>query len=107
MIPRLYTASCIFHLQDSDCIRPLHLLLTDIADKFSNSSSLFINIISRLGAGSSKDVLKRFKTNRTRDLEQKQRFISSENFIVASFDNLDKNQAYSLVGAGKDKSGFH
>ncbi|CAC5419097.1 unnamed protein product [Mytilus coruscus] len=28
-------------------------------------------------------------------------------FIVASFDNLDKNQAYSVVCAGKDRSGFH
>ncbi|CAC5358990.1 unnamed protein product [Mytilus coruscus] len=28
-------------------------------------------------------------------------------FTIASFDNLDKNQSYSVVGSGKDKSGFH
>ncbi|CAC5392584.1 unnamed protein product [Mytilus coruscus] len=42
-----------------------------------------------------------------RELEQKQRYILSDSFIVASFDNLDKNQAYSVVCAGKDRSGFH
>jgi hypothetical protein len=26
---------------------------------------------------------------------------------MASFDNLDKNQSYAMVGAGKDRSGFH
>ncbi|CAC5421244.1 unnamed protein product [Mytilus coruscus] len=33
--------------------------------------------------------------------------ISFESFALASFDNLDKNQSYALVGSGKDKSGFH
>ncbi|CAC5355428.1 LIN54 [Mytilus coruscus] len=32
--------------------------------------------------------------------------ISSESFALASFDNIDKNQSYALVGSGKDKSGF-
>ncbi|CAC5415923.1 unnamed protein product [Mytilus coruscus] len=33
--------------------------------------------------------------------------ISEKMFTIASFDNLDKNQSYSVVGSGKDKSGFH
>ncbi|CAC5358619.1 unnamed protein product [Mytilus coruscus] len=32
---------------------------------------------------------------------------TADSFVVASFDNLDKNQSYSVVGVGKDKSGFH
>lgn len=75
--------------------------MTDICDKFSNSSSIFLSINARLGAGISKDSLKRFIVSRCKELEHKQRFISS------SFDNLDKNQSYSLVGADRDKSGFH
>ena len=31
----------------------------------------------------------------------------SNRFTIASFDNLDKNFSYSLVGAGKERSGFH
>jgi hypothetical protein len=34
-------------------------------------------------------------------------FFHSETFVMASFDNLDKNQSYAMVGAGKDRSGFH
>ena len=107
MMPRLYILSCIFHLQNSQCVQPLHLLCTDIADKFSNSSSTFLSINARLGAGISKDSLRRYITNRCRELEKKQRYIFSDSFIVASFDNLDKNQAYSVVCAGKNRSGFH
>ena len=60
-----------------------------------------------LGVGVSKDSWWRFITNRYSELEHKQRFITSNSFIVASFDDLDKNQSYSIVGSGKDKSGFH
>jgi hypothetical protein len=45
MMPRLFTASCIFNLQNSQCVETLHLLLTDISDKFSDSSSLFLSEI--------------------------------------------------------------
>ncbi|CAC5398301.1 unnamed protein product [Mytilus coruscus] len=61
----------------------------------------------RLGLGVSKDSLRRYITSRCRQLEQQQRFLTSDSFVVASFDNLDKNQSYSVVGVGKDKSGFH
>ena len=85
----------------------MHLLLTDICDKFSNSSSLFLSINARIGAGISKDSLKRFITRRCKELDEKQRYLTSNSFAIASFDNLDKNQSYSTVGVGKDKSGFH
>ncbi|CAC5392076.1 unnamed protein product [Mytilus coruscus] len=105
--PRLYTCSCIFNCQNAQCVQPLHLLVTDICDKFSNASSTFLSINARLGLGVSKDSLRRYITNRCRQLEQQQRFLTSDSFVVASFDNLDKNQSYSVVGVGKDKSGFH
>ena len=107
MLPRLFTASCIFNLQNSQCVEPLHLLLTDISDMFSDSSSLFLSINARIGAGISKDSLRRFITSSCHDLEQKKRHITSNMFTIASFDNLDKNCSYSLVGAGKERSGFH
>ncbi|CAG2204986.1 unnamed protein product [Mytilus edulis] len=106
LFPRLYIASCIFHANSSHCVQPLHLLASDILDKYSNSSSDLLTINSRLGAGISKDTLKRFITNRVMQLNR-DNTISSESFALASFDNLDKNQSYALVGSGKDKSGFH
>ncbi|CAG2238273.1 unnamed protein product [Mytilus edulis] len=105
--PRFYMCSCIFNCQNAQCVQPLHLLVTDICDKFSNASSTFLSINARLGLGVSKDSLRRYITKRCRQLEQQQRFLTSNSFVVASFDNLDKNQSYSVVGVGKDKSGFH
>ncbi|CAC5372949.1 unnamed protein product [Mytilus coruscus] len=64
----------------------LHLLVTDICDKFSNASSTFLSINARLGLGVSKDSLRRYITNRCGQLEQQQRFLTSDS---------------------KDKSGFH
>ncbi|CAC5366291.1 unnamed protein product [Mytilus coruscus] len=105
--PRLFISSCIFNTQSSQCVKPLYLLLTDVADKFSNSSSAFLSINARIGAGISKDSLRRFITSRCKELEQTNRFISPHRFTIASFDNLDKNQSYSVVGSGEDKSGFN
>jgi hypothetical protein len=83
------------------------MLLTHISDKFSNSSSVFLSINTRLGAGVSKDSLKRFISNKCSDLEKSNKFLSSSNFTLASFDNVDKNSDYSIVGIGRDKGGFH
>jgi hypothetical protein len=40
-------------------------------------------------------------------LEKSNKFLTSSSFTLASFDNLDTNSAYSIVGIGRDKSGFH
>ena len=81
--------------------------MTDLCDKYYNSSSTFLSLNVRLGAGVSEDSLRRFITSRYSELEQKQRFITSNSFFLDSFDNLDKKQSYLIVGSGKDESGFH
>ena len=104
--PRLFTSSCIFNTFHSHCTQPLHLLMTDIVDKYSGSSSDLLLINSKMGAGVSKDTLKRYINNKCIQLNEHDD-IHSETFVMASFDNLDKNQSYAMVGAGKDRSGFH
>ena len=59
-----------------------------------------------MGAGVSKDTLKRYINNKCIQLNEHDD-IHSETFVMASFDNLDKNQSYAMIGAGKDRSGFH
>jgi hypothetical protein len=107
LFPRLFIASCIFNAQNSHCVEPLHLLLTDIADKYSGSSTDLISIIARIGAGISKDSLSRFISSKCSDISEQNEVINSSSFAVASFDNLDKNQSYAKVVHGKDRSGFH
>jgi hypothetical protein len=103
-LPRLYIASCIFNTQNSQCVHPLHMLLTDISDTFSNSSSVFLSINARLGAGVSKDYLKRFISNKCSELEKSNKFLTSSSFTLASF---DKSSAYSIVGIGRDRQLYH
>ena len=97
----------MFNAQNSHCVEPLHLLLTDIADKYSGSSTDLISIIARIGAGISKDSLSRFISSKCSDISEQNEVINSSSFAVASFDNLDKNQSYAKVVHGKDRSGFH
>jgi len=76
-VPILHISSCFFNSQNFQCVQPLHLLMTDLCDKYSNSSSTFLSSNARLVGGSvSKDYFRRFITNRCSELEQKQRFIT-------------------------------
>jgi hypothetical protein len=73
------------------------LFLTDIADKYSKSSTDLISIIARIGAGISKDSLSRFISCKCSDISEQNEVINSSSFAVASFDNLDTNQSYANV----------
>ena len=75
--------------------------MTDLCDKYSNSSFTFLSFNAKQCAVVSKDPLRQFITNRCSKFEQKPRF------ILASFDNLDKNQSYPIVVSGKVKTGFY
>ncbi|CAC5406554.1 unnamed protein product [Mytilus coruscus] len=96
-----------FNAQSSKCGQPLHLLLSDVLDKYSGSSTELLAISNRLGATVSKESLKRFISSRCIQLDKEPNLLSSDSFTVASFDNLDKNQKYAIVGTGANKSGFH
>ena len=61
LFPRLYIASCIFNTQNRQCVKPLHLLMTDMAHTFksSSSSSDFWNLLEKISAGISKRFLEK------------------------------------------------
>jgi hypothetical protein len=109
MLHRVYICSCLFHTQNSRCSQPLHILMTDVSDKYSNSSTSLLTINSRVGAGVSKDSHRRFVT-RVCSSSAKLGAVPStvfDSFTMVSFDNLDKNQTYASVFAGKERGGFH
>ncbi|CAG2187244.1 unnamed protein product [Mytilus edulis] len=106
LLQRLFILSSIFHTQNNTCTQPLHMLITDTADKFSNSSTDFLAILSRFGICVSKDTHKRFLSD---VVEQNNTTESTpfKSFAIGSYDNIDKNQVHSSVTAGKSNSGFH
>ena len=101
LFSRLFIASCIFNAQNLHCVEPLHLLLSDILDKHSRSSTDLISIIAGIGAGISKDSLSRCISSKCNDISEQNEVIYSSRFAVASFDNLDKNQSYAKSSAWK------
>ncbi|CAG2204250.1 BCL6 [Mytilus edulis] len=92
LFPRLFIASCIFNAQSSKCGKPLHMLLSDVLDKYSGSSTELFAISNRLGATVSKESFRRFISSRCIQLDKEPNLLSSDSFTVASFDNFDKNQ---------------
>ncbi|VDI47751.1 Hypothetical predicted protein [Mytilus galloprovincialis] len=105
-LQRLFILSSIFHTQNNAYTQPLHMILTDTADKFSNSSTDFLAILSIFGVCVSKDTHQPFLSD---VVEQNKTTESTpfKSFAIGSYDNIDKNQVHSSVTAGKSNSGFH
>ena len=85
----------------------LHILIADIKDKFTNSSSECLRILNRFGICCSKDSLKRFQT----DIIEKKFFLagiqlSPESFTICSIDNINKRSSYAYAKAGDKSRGF-
>ena len=54
---------CILFASDHTCQMPLHILIADIIDKFTSSTSECLRILNRFGLCCTKDSLKRFQTD--------------------------------------------
>ncbi|CAC5418652.1 unnamed protein product [Mytilus coruscus] len=92
LLQRLFILSSIFHTQNNVCTQPLHMLITDTspADRYSNSSTDFLAILSRFVEQNNTTESTPFKS-----------------FAIGSYDNIDKNQVHFSVATGKSNSGFH
>ena len=63
ILPCLNIICCILFASYHTCQMPLHILIADIIDKFTNKSSECLRILNRFGLCCSKDSLKRFQTD--------------------------------------------
>ena len=63
IFPCLNIICCILFASDHTCQMPLHILISDIVDKFTNSSSECLKSLNKLGICCSKDSLKRYQTD--------------------------------------------
>ena len=59
ILPCLNIISCLIFAADHACQLPLPVLLADLLDKYTNSSSECIQILNKFGICCSKDSLKR------------------------------------------------
>ena len=97
---------CILFSSDISCRVPLHLLFTDIIDKFTNSSWECLRILNQFGICYSKSFLNNYQESviqRKKDIGVQ---LSAESFTVCSVDNINKRSSYAYVKSNDLSRGF-
>ena len=90
-----------------ECSFPIHILLSDVVDKFTQSSTDCLTILSRFGAVASKDSLLRYQVQCSKLQMKEKEFVLASSFCVASVDNIDWNTSYATVSSADKGRGFH
>ena len=100
---RLSIISNILYTIDDRCKHPLHILMADILEKYTDSSSDCLHIFNMFGICASKSSLLRFQTEtvaKMRNLEN----LLPDSFTIISADNLNKRSSYAVVKASQEGS---
>jgi hypothetical protein len=102
-------AHCLYTFSSGTCNQPLHMMLSDILDKFSKSSSQCSNIFNSFGIVVSKDTLERFQVRIAQHHEENAPFddINRYSFAYASVDNLDFLNRHARVRASVQGRGLN
>jgi hypothetical protein len=96
---------CMFNINDK-CQQPLHVVIADTLDKYTNSSSDCLQIMNSFGICVSKDTLLRFQVQKAEETLLNGPNISKHAFAIASADNINKRSSYAAVRAASTGRGF-
>jgi hypothetical protein len=82
---------CLYRFSNGVCNQPLPIIIADVIDKYTKSSSNCMQIFNMLGLTVSKDTLARFQIRIAEEHIKNAPFndISRDSFCYASLDNLD------------------
>ncbi|XP_072051451.1 uncharacterized protein [Amphiura filiformis] len=104
---RFFILCCLLFCINAECSIPVQMMLGDVIDKFTNSSTECLTILSRFGVCVSKTSLVRFQVwISEHEMASKWDKLRSS-FTVASIDNIDKNSSYAAVSSQQQNRGFH
>ena len=98
--------SCLLFSSDLSCQVPLPMLISDIIDKYTNSSSECLRILNQFGMCYSKPTLNRYQNSVIERKSEIGAQISLESFTVCSVDNINKRSSYASVKASDTSRGF-
>ena len=104
---RFFILCCMFFCINSECYFPLQMILADVIDKFSNSSTECLTILSRFGICVSKSSLVRFQVWISENEMASKGNKLRASFTMASIDNIDKNATFAAVSSQQQCRGFH
>ena len=98
--------NCLLFSSDLSCSLPLPMLISDIIDKYTNSSSECLRILNQFGICYSKPSLNRYQNSVIERKNEIGAQISLESFTVCSVDNINKRSSYASVKASDTSRGF-
>ena len=98
--------SCILFSSDLSCKLPLPMLISDVIDKYTNSSSDCLRILNQFGICYSKTSLKRYQNSVIERKNEVGVQVSLESFTICSVDNINKRSSYAAVKSSDASRGF-
>lgn len=104
---RLFICLTYLNTANDQCYTPVHIAIADIVDRFSSSSSTLFQMFSAFGITVSKSTYQRFQTSVAIEEMSKKLFLLSNNFVIASVDNIDRSSSFAAVSATNQDRGFH
>ena len=107
LLKRYFIASCLLYATNESCFTHLHMAVSDIVDRFTCSSTLCFDYLSRFGITVSKSTFLRFQTLISKKEMTQKQVVLSNSFCVASVDNIDRSSTFASVKAGQESRGFH
>ena len=100
---RLSIICNILYTVDDRCRHPLHILMADILEKYTDSSDDCLHIFNTFGICASKSSLQRFQTETVTKMKNLENLLP-DSFTIVSADNLNKRSSYAVVKAAQEGS---
>ena len=98
--------SCILFSSDLSCRLPLPMLISDVVDKYTNSSSDCLRILNQFGICYSKTSLKEYQNSVIKRKNEVGVQLSLDSFTICSVDNINKRSSYAAVKSSDVNRGF-
>ncbi|VDI45187.1 Hypothetical predicted protein [Mytilus galloprovincialis] len=96
---------CLIFNRDSKCNK-FQMLIADIIDKFTNSSTDCFNLLNKFGICVSKQTYERYQTQIVEERKSNSINSSKCQFQIASVDNINKRSSYAAVKSTDAHRGF-
>ena len=106
LMRRLYILSVVLFSYNRESKFPLHMLVADVVDKFSNSSDECLRLLNELGVCVSERTLARFQVNVAEESLKKGPLQDEDTLTCASIDNFNSRECYRRVRCTDDHRGF-
>eukprot|EP00117_Sycon_ciliatum_P020451 scpid71142/ scgid18217/ len=104
----IHVLSSLLHAAKPQCVFPLQLVLADVVETYSHSTTLLATL-SRFGITAGRDTYDRYKMTIIKQRQERgiQNELMLNSLCCASIDNIDKDMKWKRMYCNDAKRGFH